>query len=459
MTRELKQARRGLGTLYKRDASGSYLSAHSRKQGVFWLEWVESGKRHRLRLEVDGRPVTDYSVAVKERERVRMPAVVDGRAAMLRRVREEIERLEGVRDGLLKNSIRIGEMFEAYKSAVELPSVSTLDNYRFYWNRFTRYAKAVGVESAGEVTGEVAAGFMSTLQGESGGTYNIYLQFLRMIFKRVAGMNPFVGVQRKKAAPMTRRCLTDDELKRVVDNADGELRRLLLLGIYTGARMVDCCLLDWSCVSLGNGVVTFTPRKTAHSSGAVVSIGISGELRGELERTPEGERRGAVCPLFAEMYQKSRKRIIYILNKHFRKCGLETNAERVNGVKRACVVGFHSLRHTFVTKLAEAGVSPLLIQKFAGHSNMTMTAHYAHIGAKTAETMAHSIDFRNAVPPSLTGSAQKRAQSAGNSAPLVSDGERTKTGAERGKLRPAGLGMRRCLGMRRGVGMRRGLGM
>ena len=44
---------------------------------------------------------------------------------------------------------------------------------------------------------------------------------------------------------------------------------------------------------------------------------------------------------------------------------------------------FHSLRHTFITNLIEAGVDPLLVRDAAGHSVMATTAGYTHIGEKT----------------------------------------------------------------------------
>ena len=37
----------------------------------------------------------------------------------------------------------------------------------------------------------------------------------------------------------------------------------------------------------------------------------------------------------------------------------------------------HRMRHTALTMLAEAGMSPILLQKFAGHANVTTTLIYA----------------------------------------------------------------------------------
>ena len=39
---------------------------------------------------------------------------------------------------------------------------------------------------------------------------------------------------------------------------------------------------------------------------------------------------------------------------------------------------FHDLRHTFGTRLGDAGVSPFIIAELMGHSNIQMTARYTH---------------------------------------------------------------------------------
>jgi site-specific recombinase XerD len=41
-----------------------------------------------------------------------------------------------------------------------------------------------------------------------------------------------------------------------------------------------------------------------------------------------------------------------------------------------CVV--HACRHTFCTKLGEAGADAFTIQKLAGHSSITISARYVH---------------------------------------------------------------------------------
>lgn len=56
-------------------------------------------------------------------------------------------------------------------------------------------------------------------------------------------------------------------------------------------------------------------------------------------------------------------------------------------------VGFHSLRHTYVSLHAERGTPQAVVQAIVGHGNPAMTNHYTHIGEETARRVAGVIEF------------------------------------------------------------------
>jgi len=69
---------------------------------------------------------------------------------------------------------------------------------------------------------------------------------------------------------------------------------------------------------------------------------------------------------------------------HLRRCGIATNERREGYRFRVAVYGFHSLRATFVTRLADMGMPLAQIQGMVGHVSPRMTMHYYRADAEAA---------------------------------------------------------------------------
>lgn len=52
----------------------------------------------------------------------------------------------------------------------------------------------------------------------------------------------------------------------------------------------------------------------------------------------------------------------------------------------------HTFRHTFATKLAQAGVGLYEIQQLLGHSDIRMTQRYAKLSTKNLESAVRRLD-------------------------------------------------------------------
>jgi len=55
----------------------------------------------------------------------------------------------------------------------------------------------------------------------------------------------------------------------------------------------------------------------------------------------------------------------------------------------------HSLRHTFLTRLGEAGADAFTIMKLAGHSSITMSQRYVHPTPQAMEKAMERLDSMN----------------------------------------------------------------
>ena len=147
-------------------------------------------------------------------------------------------------------------------------------------------------------------------------------------------------------------------------------------------------------------------------------MGIPGPLYERLAEIPEGKRTDYVLPEYAKIYQFKKKGSAYISNliqDFFTKIGIQTHQTgtgikwvpdpktgelKKTGTRAIVEVGFHSLRHTYVSIHAMGGTPQAIIQGNVGHSNPAMTAHYTHTSPEAARRVAGALEapFMDVIP-------------------------------------------------------------
>ncbi len=269
-------------------------------------------------------------------------------------------------------------------------AASTLHAKKNVWRQFASWIDEnhVEVRCLKHLTSEMIAEYLRVIRSDiSACTYNNRICVLREIFHVLAeetGLkeDPWRGIKLLADDSHARREFTRKELARILataERAGGPWNLLFCLGMYTGLRLGDCCLLEWSAVNFERGIIQVIPRKTRrHAHGVPVTIPIHPELSGLLKTVTEDNDR-FVLPLLAGWYQREEHwRIGYGLEQIFRAAGIVTSV-RIAGRKTATPdATFHSLRHTFVSFSANAGVPLPVVQSIVGHSSTAMTRHYYH---------------------------------------------------------------------------------
>ncbi|NLX25496.1 MAG: site-specific integrase [Lentisphaerae bacterium] len=422
------RSKRGAGRLYRRDGSGKEYSADS-KVGDFWLQYSVNGKRVRVRLlDEKGLPITKRTEAEAARTRILEPLLAKDKADQLRFVKarlEAAEEAEALANEEANPPLTLADAWEAYLSSPDRPDSGqeTLRSYGVHWLKFKSWLreKNPAPEYLREITPQMAREYATELTRTkvSPNTYNKRMNFLKLFCKVLTELarfkvNPFEGIGHKKLRPNARRELTLAELKAILESATGELQTLFYLGTFTGLRLGDCCTLKWGEVDLDRGLISRVPNKTRSRGAKPVKIGIPPALFKKLAETPPNKRKGFVLPEHAALYtftneegKSIRKSVITnAIQAHFRKLGINTHKEgtgtqvkpnpNIPGEyieestgKRAVVeVGFHSLRHTFVSIHAERGTARGVVQAVVGHGSPAMLQHYEHIGEEAAKQAA-----------------------------------------------------------------------
>ena len=71
--------------------------------------------------------------------------------------------------------------------------------------------------------------------------------------------------------------------------------------------------------------------------------------------------------------------------------GLEPSIEVPGRKKKVTVYGFHSLRHSFASHCAEAGVPKAVVLSILGTNSEIVDKHYTHIGEDAQEKAINSL--------------------------------------------------------------------
>lgn len=234
---------------------------------------------------------------------------------------------------------------------------------------------------------KAAARFVADLRGNfAPQTITQMISQLSMLWRELKiTPNPWTEIPPERGGGTLRRSLTEEELRLVIRRARGELRKLLIVGAYTGLRISDAATLRWESIDRQRKILSLVPRKTQHTSGVTVTIPIHPVLRNALGRHRTA---GFVLPHIASLCEHARSAKV---QRHFRRCGLATDGVRDGYFKRYPIVGFHSFRVGFVSRLANAGMPLAQIQGMVGHVSPRMTLHYYRADAEAARPVLERL--------------------------------------------------------------------
>ncbi len=203
--------------------------------------------------------------------------------------------------------------------------------------------------------------------------------------------NPVARVSKEKEPPGRDRWLSAEEEGRVLQAASPWFREIIAFAVNTGMRQGEILSLRWSSVDLFRRTVT-------------------------VERSKNGEKRTVPIneTVLTNLKEKSRVRSLktdLVFHSEAHTAIDLGNLRRAFGkaIKKAKVEDFHfhDLRHTFATRLVQAGVDMYKVQRLLGHKTPTMTQRYAH---HSTESLRDGVEVLDRVRL-LSATAQNPAQS------------------------------------------------
>ena len=227
------------------------------------------------------------------------------------------------------------------------------------------------------------------------------IQILKSIFyyaclKEVVEKDPFKTVKLKRPNYQVFEIYTPQEIENIIQVARPKyLGDIILLSYHTGMRKGECYGLQWQDIDwdrhvmrVSRSVAATEPRERIISEPKTQAgkreILLDAATITMLRRRKKLELSGTW--VFANQYGELLSPWYCVRN--FR---MASNAAQVYGKR------FHDLRHTHITELVAAGIPLPVIQKRVGHSNISTTMRYVHVGTDMQQGIVDFLNMRNEV--------------------------------------------------------------
>lgn len=186
------------------------------------------------------------------------------------------------------------------------------------------------------------------------------------------------------------RWLTEDEETRLFAVAAPWMREVVTFAIHTGMRRGEILALTWAGVNFNSRTVTVFQSKNGERRTIPVNQTVL-----DLLAQKRVQRSGATRILEQDLVFVSQS------------CAPidSSNLRRrfVSSLKAAQITDlhFHDFRHTFATRLVQAGVDLYKVQWLLGHKSPTMTQRYAHHYPESLRDEVEVLDRKGSISTNL----------------------------------------------------------
>jgi integrase len=221
----------------------------------------------------------------------------------------------------------------------------------------------------------------------------IDLKTLNTAFRRAENYgiilkNPVAAVRPPKCVHSEREIFTHEEVQKLLNAAPTlDWQTLILLGYFLGARLSDCVHMKWDNIKPEKGAIEYEQRKT----GKKVPVPMHYHVIEHLKYLSTFGTNGFLCPMLASKGPGGKHGLSESFKRIVKKAGLDLMTVQGKGVRKFTKRTFHSLRHSFNSALANAGVSQEIRMQLTGHSSKAMNQNYTHLQMDTLKSAVTAL--------------------------------------------------------------------
>ena len=232
----------------------------------------------------------------------------------------------------------------------------------------------------------------------SGSTVNRELALLKRMFNLAIAWDLFLDLNPVRRVTFFRefnisvRVLSTEEEEKLLQNAAPYIQDLVLFALNTGLRIGEIFSLSWPHVDWEKNVL----EVFAHKTGKTRTVPMNAETVKVLQA-----------------WQLAKKNDFVFYNPETGKPFVDLKAGFALACRKAEISGvtWHTLRHTFASRLLDRGVDIVTVKELLGHSTVVVTMRYTHTNLESKRAAVGKLagfgDNLVTVRPNLQQSRRK----------------------------------------------------
>lgn len=191
----------------------------------------------------------------------------------------------------------------------------------------------------------------------------------------ILNSNTCKGVKKLRVEQSRDRVLTDSEIAVVLKGEclRAKDRLMILVSLFTGMRLNEVVSLRWSDIDFTKSLISVIQCKTGKALAIPISTYFVSELQAYKTNSP-GDGVFEDKPLTQNLINGYSRYFV----KLFKRLGFRGFT-------------FHNLRHSFASLCGDLGTGAVITKELLGHSDLSMTLRYSHIGFDTKRNAIESL--------------------------------------------------------------------
>jgi integrase len=271
---------------------------------------------------------------------------------------------------------------EYYKYVLASKSHKYYKSVKLSFNHLLKYTGDVSLDG---LNARILEQFITNSFSRAQSATLLYFRTLKAAFSKAVDWeylyeNPFKKIKPPKQARNFPAFITQEEFELIINHTENEImRNIFITAFYTGLRLGELTNMKWSWIDFEKRTIKI--------------------LNSEIFNTKSKQPR--IIPLHNIVFEilqrkfkiitHSKEDYVFVKNTTFR-----FNDDYISKLFKKAVrksklsdnIHFHTLRHSFASRLVQNGVSLYVIKELLGHQDIKTTQIYTHL---------QSVDLRNAI--------------------------------------------------------------